>query len=486
MIGEPLYRAEQVGELDRRAIEDHGIDGYTLMCRAGAAVFRVIRARFPELRRLLVCCGGGNNGGDGYVVARLAKEAGLEVEVFAQSAPEKLGGPAKQAFDDWTGAGGGISDEAEPDAADVIVDALLGTGLDRPVRDDYAELIERIDRSGAAVVAVDVPSGLHADTGMPLGTAVRADVTVTFIGRKRGLETGLAPDYVGDLLFAALDTPAAIHEGMNPDASRLDASFPGSVVPGRRPCTHKGDLGHVLVCGGDHGMPGACLLAARAALTAGSGLVSVATRSPHAHAMAAGLPEAMWNDGEDGDHLASLLDRADVIALGPGLGQSEWSRAVWKRALEADRPVVLDADGLNLLADNRIERGDWVLTPHPGEAARLLDCSPGDVQDDRFAAVRAIAERYAAVTVLKGAGSLIADPEGRVALCPFGNPAMATAGMGDALTGIVASLLGQGVAAFEAACAGVVLHARAGDEAGRDRRSILAGELIDALPTVVP
>jgi NAD(P)H-hydrate epimerase len=277
---------------------------------------------------------------------------------------------------------------------------------------------------------------------------------------------------------------------MAADARRLDAGLAARLLPARAPTTHKGALGHVLVVGGDHGMPGACLLAARAALTAGSGLVSVATRAEHAVSLAAGLPEAMWTDGEDGDALDALLERAGVVALGPGLGHSEWSAAVWQRALRSDRPLVVDADALNLLAErsaaSAAQRGDWILTPHPGEAARLLDGSVGDVQSDRFEAVRAIAKRFDAVVVLKGAGSLVADPDGRVDLCPFGNPAMATAGMGDALTGIVASLVGQGVERFDAACAGVVLHARAGDRAAVHRRSILAGELIDALPAVLP
>ena len=484
-----LYRADQVRELDRRAIEDHGIAGYDLMQRAGAAVFAALRARWPEARRVLVCCGGGNNGGDGYVIARLAREAGLEAEVLAQSDPERLAGDAKRAADAWRTAGGTVVREAasaDPGDADVIVDALLGTGLDRPVRDDYAELIGRLNGSGRPVVAVDVPSGVQADTGAVLGTAVRAALTVSFIGRKRGLETGAAPDHVGCLLFDDLDVPGAVHQGLAADARRLAAADVAALLPPRSATTHKGALGHVLVVGGDHGMPGACLLAARAALTAGSGLVSVATRAAHAVSLAAGLPEAMWADGEDGDTLKALIERADVLALGPGLGRSEWSQAVWRGALAADRPLVVDADALNLLAAEPSDRGNWLLTPHPGEAARLLGTDVGEVQRDRFEAVRAIARRFDAVVVLKGAGSLVADPEGRVDLCPFGNPAMATAGMGDALTGIVASLIGQGLAPFDAAGAGAVLHARAGDRAAAERRSILAGELIDALPAVLP
>ena len=276
-----------------------------------------------------------------------------------------------------------------------------------------------------------------------------------------------------------------VFDDLEPDAILLDRVSVERTLPPRPAAAHKGQLGHVLVLGSDHNYPGACLLAARAALRAGSGLVSVATRRDHALALAAGLPEAMWADGEDGSVLGELLEGADVLALGPGLGRSEWSRAIWSRALASDLPMVLDADGLNLLAEQSMARGRWILTPHPGEAARLLGSDTAAVQRDRFAAARVLARRHDAVVVLKGAGSLIAEPDGRVAVCPFGTPAMATAGMGDVLTGIIASLIGQGLDLAAAARLGVVLHARAGERAAAGRRNILAGELIEALPGVL-
>jgi len=321
---------------------------------------------------------------------------------------------------------------------------------------------------------------------MPLGAAVRADVTVSFIGRKRGLETGRAPDFTGTLLFDDLDVPDTVYRDLEPDAERLSKDALERFLPARARSTHKGALGHLLVCGGDYNMPGATMLAARAALMTGSGLVSVATRREHSISLAGSLPEAMWADGEDGDTLDALAARADVIAVGPGLGTSDWSHEAWRQLLDCDRPVVLDADGLNLLAERGFDRENWILTPHPGEAARLLAVTTAEVQRDRFGAARAIAARFNAVVVLKGVGSLIASPGGRVGVCPFGNPAMATAGMGDALTGIIGSLVGQGVELFDTACAGVVLHARAGDAAAENRQAILAGELIDALPRVLP
>ncbi len=475
-----------MAELDRLAIEGQGIDGYNLMNRAGARAFATLMAHWPEARAITVCCGGGNNGGDGYVVARLALERGLGVQLIAMKSPDELSGEARRAARDWLQTGGKIEPADERLRGDVIVDALLGTGLDRPVRDDYARLIERINDAGQSVLAIDVPSGLSADTGMPQGISVRADVTVSFIGRKRGLFTGQAGRWCGQRVFDDLDVPEAIYESVEPDAELLDPSRLAECLPPRAPDTHKGNLGTVLVAGGNDGMAGAPVLAAQAALRTGSGLVHVATRAAHASLAAGVQPEIMGHGVEDLDELQPLLATADVIALGPGLGRNDWAGAVWRRLVASDRSLVLDADGLNLLADSPIQRTDWILTPHPGEAARLLGVDVPEVQQDRFAAVRKLADRYEATVVLKGHGTLVADPQGRIAVCPFGNPAMASAGMGDALTGIIASMRGQGLDEFDAACCGVLVHALAGDRAAKGRRQILATDLIDALSRVLP
>ncbi len=464
------------------------------MERAGRAAFERLRERFPQARRIVVVCGGGNNGGDGYVVAWHLRAAGLDVDLVALANPDGLDGDAAAACAAWRRSGGAIhaaeSLAGKLTGADLVVDAVLGTGLEQDVREETAGHLHAINECPAEVLALDVPSGLNADTGQPMGVAVRADATVTFIAMKRGLLTGSAGDWTGDVTLASLDVPGQAFDATEPDAERLDADAASRWLAPRRASTHKGDLGHVLVCGGDHGMPGAALLAARAALETGSGLVSIATRAVHAAAMAPGLAEAMWADAEDGERLDALAGRADVIALGPGLGRSDWSRAVWDRLLRRETPLVLDADGLNRLAEGRDgrrqERDDWILTPHPGEAARLLGVDSREVQRDRFAAARELAGRYHAVVVLKGFGTLVAAPDGRLAVCPFGTPAMATAGMGDALTGILASLLGQGLAPFDAARAGTVLHARAAEVAAEGRRQVLAGQVIDHLHRVLP
>ncbi|MFU8830914.1 MAG: NAD(P)H-hydrate dehydratase [Wenzhouxiangella sp.] len=481
-----LYRAAGVRELDRQAIEVHGINGYALMNRAGHCVFQTLRARWPEARALTICCGGGNNGGDGYVVARLAGEAGYNVQLVALKSPNELAGDAARAANDWLLFGGGTEPPNERLRGDVVVDALLGTGLDRPAEGDYARLIEQINSSGHPVIAVDVPSGLNADTGIPTGPCVRADTTVTFVGQKRGLFTGQAGNWCGDLVFDDLQVPAEVHETVAADAWLLSPDDLKTWLPPRRADTHKGSLGHVLVVGGDEGMPGAALLAGVAALRAGSGRVSLATRAAHAlHAMSV-QPELMSHGVEELAGFDKLAARADVLALGPGLGQSDWSRALWHRVMNSDKPLVLDADGLNLLADNPRARERWILTPHPGEASRLLGVSTADVQHDRYAAVRELAARFQAVVVLKGHGSLVASPDGEVAVCPFGTPAMASAGMGDALTGIIASLSGQGRDDFAAACCGVLVHALAGEHAAHGRRQIVASDLIESLERVLP
>jgi ADP-dependent NAD(P)H-hydrate dehydratase / NAD(P)H-hydrate epimerase len=481
-----LYRAAQVAELDRHAIEGQGIDGYELMNRAGARAFAIMKARWPEARAITVCCGGGNNGGDGYVVARLALEAGMGVQLIAMKATDELTGDAARAARDWLHCGGGVEPADERLRGDVVVDALLGTGLDRPVRDDHARLIEHINDAGHPVLAIDVPSGLSADTGMPQGISVRADVTVSFIGRKRGLYTGQAGRWCGERVFDDLEVPAVIYDSVEPDAELLEPSRLQDCLPPRAADTHKGDLGTVLVAGGNEGMAGAPVLAAQAALRSGSGLVHVATRAAHATLAATVQPEIMGHGVEELDQLKPLLAAADVIALGPGLGRNDWAGAIWRRLLASDKALVLDADGLNLLADSPTRRSNWILTPHPGEAARLLGVEVAEIQADRFAAVRELARRFDATVALKGHGTLIADPAGQVAVCPFGNPAMASAGMGDALTGIIASLRGQGLDAFDAACCGVLAHALAGDRAATGRRQILASDLIEALAHVLP
>ena len=481
-----LYTAEQVRELDRRAIEELGIPGYELMTRAGHATLNGLRALWPAARSVAVLCGPGNNGGDGYVVARVARAQGLRARVVALADPERLAGDARRAYDDFVAAGG-RSEPWSPDVleADVIVDAIYGTGLTREVSGEPATVIAAANGSGRPIVAVDIPSGLQADTGEVLGIAARAALTVTFIGRKLGCYLGAAPDCVGRLLFDDLAVPQQAYARQHPTARLLGEVDVATALPRRRRGAHKGEHGHVLVIGGGPGMPGAARLAGEAALRAGAGLVTVAVHPDNA-AVVAARAELMCVATRSAADLAMPLERATLLAIGPGLGRGEWARELLAAALESGRPAVVDADALNLIADSPRCSDRWVLTPHPGEAARLLGLSPGEVQADRLAALRALQGRYGGTIVLKGSGSLVLSPGELPRLCDRGNAGMATAGMGDVLTGVIAGIAAQCRDLAAAARAGVFVHAQAGDLAARrGERGLMAGDVLEQVRACV-
>jgi NAD(P)H-hydrate epimerase len=475
-----LYRSAQAREFDRIASQEHGIPGFELMSRAGAAVFQCIRHQWPNAQSIAVFCGGGNNAGDGYIVAGLALAVGLQVTVYSLTDPEQLNGDALSAYRNYSETQGATlpfqGDELI--AADVIVDALLGTGLDRPVTGRYAQAIQRINQSSALVVAIDSPSGLNADTGSVMGCAVKAVCTVSFIALKQGLLTGQAADYCGEILYADLAVPAVVFQALTPSAVRVV----NAPLPRRNRCSHKGDYGHVLIVGGDSGYSGAARLAGIAALRVGAGLVSVATRSEHAEFMNLSQPELMCHGVESAEQLAVLLKKATVVVIGPGLGQSDWAKELFRAAINAQKPLVIDADGLNLLACAPLINSNWILTPHPGEAARLLQCSNADIQQDRFAAVAAIQANYDGIAVLKGAGTLIASSDD-IAVSTTGNPGMASGGMGDVLSGVIAGLLAQGLSLKNAAQQGVYSHGWAADLAAEKdgERGLVASDLMPYL-----
>ncbi|MEE4377016.1 MAG: NAD(P)H-hydrate dehydratase [Candidatus Competibacteraceae bacterium] len=483
-----LYRAAQVRELDRLAIEERGIPGYTLMSLAGEAAFAALRRHWPNAQHIAVVCGGGNNAGDGYIVAKRALQAGLNVVALTLSDPDNLRGDALTAYQDARAAGVAIQ-AFEPTGfpqTEVIVDAILGTGLEREVTGAWRDAIETINNQRAGVLAIDIPSGLNADTGAIMGIAIDAGVTVTFIGLKQGLFTGQGPARCGTVLFDNLNVPADVYDIVHPSSQLYTGDNLPSLLPRRSRSAHKGHHGHVLVVGGDSGMAGAARMAAEAAARCGAGLVSVATRAAHAGIQAALRPELMFRGVESVAELTDLLTRATVVAIGPGLGTKDWSQILFNAALTTDLPLVVDADGLNLLAANPVHRDNWILTPHPGEAARLLQTTPAQIETDRFAAAAEIALRYGGVCVLKGAGSVIASEKEGLFLCDRGNPGMASGGMGDVLTGVIAGLLAQGLTLTQAACAGVYVHASAGDQAALSgERGLLAMDLMTYLHTLV-
>jgi hydroxyethylthiazole kinase-like uncharacterized protein yjeF len=479
-----LYRTAQVRELDRIAIQERGIPGFELMSRAGYAVFQCLRNKWPYARSAAVFCGSGNNAGDGYIIARLAREAGLSVTVYPVSDPEKLTGDALTAYRKFAEAKGAVVPfRSDLDIeTDVTVDALLGTGLDRSVTGAYAEAIAFINKNQKKVIAVDIPSGLNADTGNIMACAVKAECTVSFIGLKQGLFTGQAADYCGEIFYASLAVPDDVFEAVPSRTVRVIKTR----LPNRESYSHKGNYGHVLIVGGDLGYSGAARMAGEAALRVGSGLVSIATRPEHAGLMNLNRPELMCHGVENAGQLLALLEKADVVIIGPGLGQSDWASELFGAAVNFQKPLVIDADGLNLLARAPFVKPNWILTPHPGEAGRLLQCSAAEVQQDRFASTAAIQAKFGGVAILKGSGTLIAS-EHELAVSTSGNPGMASGGMGDVLSGVIAGLLAQGLALKDAAQQGVHIHGLAADLAVEKdgERGLLASDLMDPLRQLV-
>lgn len=483
-----VHTAAQVRALDRHAIDDLQIPSYTLMTRAGEAALGALRSCWPSAQRIAVVCGPGNNGGDGYVLARLAREQRLEVVAVGLHEPARLQGDARRAYDDFLAAGGTVGSWHADclRGMDVIVDAIFGVGLSRPVDGVAAEAIAAINHSDARVLALDIPSGLHADTGEILGDAVRAERTVTFLGLKLGFYLGEGPNCVGVVMFDALELPAQALAYVEATALRIDEPEVAELLPPRRRTAHKGQQGSVLVIGGNIGMPGAARMAGEAALRAGAGLVTIATRNENVAAIVGARPELMCRGVNSAEELTALIARADVLALGPGLGQDEWAQTMFETALAKDRRVVVDADALSLLAQSPRKNAHWILTPHPGEAARLIGKTTAEVQHDRLGAAREIAARYGGTVVLKGAGTLVLGDEGLPAICDRGNPGMASAGMGDVLTGVIAGIVAQKAELAAAARVGVLVHALAGDMAARrGERGLLATDLLAYLPTCV-
>ncbi len=486
LLPEALYTAAQTRAFDQSAAGRFGLSGETLMERAGQAAFELLRWHWPRARRITVVCGPGNNGGDGYVVARCAHAAGLTVQVQTLGDPRKLHGAALAARERCEASGVWLAPFASETLrdCDLLVDALFGTGMERELSGEWRAAVEAINAAGRPVLALDLPSGLHADSGRVLGVAVRADATLTFIALKAGLFTGAGREQSGEIFYDALGVPLELFDSTTPLAHRITPAALHGAPPRRARHAHKGDAGRVLVVGGQPGMGGAARLAGEAAYRAGAGLAVLATHPLHAYCINANCPELLSYGVPDAAVLRPLMVEADVIAVGPGLGQGEWGRALWGAVLDSATPLVVDADALNLLAADPIQRANWILTPHPGEAARLLQCSAAEVQADRFHAVRAIAARYGGVCVLKGSGTVIAQADETIGLCDRGHPGMASGGMGDVLTGAIAGLLAQGASALAATRLGVWAHAAAADAiaARRGELGVLAGEVCAELP----
>ncbi len=478
-----LFDTAAARSLDARVATLLDDGGQDLMAQAGLAAWQCLLQQWPDAQRLAVVAGPGNNGGDAWVLALHALQAGRAVVVWHLPGQHASTPLAAAAAAEYTRAGGAAEAfQGTLGPADVIVDGLFGLGLSRAPEAAAHALIEAINAHGAPVLALDVPSGVDADRGAVSGVAVQATLTLQFIANHRGLFTGQALAHTGQRRLAPLQWPDAAAQGLVAAARRWSPPDLAAHLRPRHLNAHKGDSGHVLAVGGNHGSGGALLLTTQAALRSGAGLLSLATRPEHVPAVLSRVPEAMCHGLDAVPALAPLLARASVLAIGPGLGQDQWASSLWQQARGSGLPLVVDADALNLLAQSPQPLADAVLTPHPGEAARLLGCSSAEVQADRFSAVRVLAERYACTVVLKGAGTLVAAPGELTALIAAGNPGMAVGGMGDLLTGVIAALRAQGMGAFQAAACGALLHAAAGDLAATDgQRGLLPTDLLAPL-----
>ena len=493
------YSAAAVRALEGALMASEGIDSNALMERAGAAAYARARRAFPEARQWIVLAGAGNNAGDGFVMARLAKQEGLDVSVMLLSPGNRPRGDAAVQFEAARQSGVPLGPlvRAELGECGLIVDAMLGIGLDRPLEGTYLEAVQAVNDGNVPAVAVDIPTGIHADTGARMGAAVRSALTVTFVAEKCGLFLGDAPDYAGQRALEPLGRiaphrVAEIETGLaqKPMLRVFTAETLRAMLPARRRADHKGRFGHVLVVAGGPGMGGAARLAGEGALRAGAGLVSVATHPEHSADLLSGRPELMVRGVRNAEDLAPMLERATVLAAGCGLGQDAWARELFDAAMNSELPRVVDADGLALLAARGSPAGGsgnaapCIVTPHPGEAGRMLDRSSAEIQADRLDAVGALRRSYGAVALLKGAHTLVSGSDKPPWVIDAGNPGMATAGMGDVLTGLLAGLWAQFPRAEpeDLAAMAAFVHAGAGDRAAQGgQRGMIAGDLLEAL-----
>ncbi|HWN45175.1 MAG TPA: NAD(P)H-hydrate dehydratase [Thermoanaerobaculia bacterium] len=497
-----ILSAEAMREVDRSAIEELGIPSLVLMENAAIGVVDAIGEIYEEAESAAIFCGPGNNGGDGLAIARHLAVRGYEVQVFLVAGRRAMRGDAEVQLGICRRQGLAIQEVADEDGvvealeeareADLIVDALFGTGLSKPLEGMFADLVQGLNDLPVPTVSVDLPSGLNGSKSEPLGPHIEADLTVTFAAPKIAHVFPPASESVGELVVTDLGIPPELVEEAEEEGGALHLLVEeelSGLLPERAPGTHKGDYGHVLLVAGSPGKAGAAILAARAAVRSGAGLVTAAVPESILDVVDLGSIESMTLPLRSLDQVLEAAEGKSVLAMGPGLGQeSETAQAIRRIALEVQLPLVLDADGINAFAGRAAElagrSAETVLTPHPGELGRLLGISTAEVQGDRLAAARRAAVEAEAVVVLKGHRTLVATPGGEVHVNTTGNPGMASGGTGDVLTGLIAGLLAQGLGALDAARLGVYLHGLAGDLAAArtGEAALTAGDLLTYLP----
>lgn len=482
-LPENVYTISQIREIENQALRSE-IEEAQLMETAGKTAFDCFKQFYPAGIHIQVFCGVGNNGGDGFVFARYAHHAGFLVNITLVGDPTKQTPIAKQMKNLCEQANIKIQLYSEPlsISGDVIVDALLGIGLRGEVKEPYAQVIKLINASQKSVFALDCPSGLDVEHGIPLKDAVIAKQTVTFIGLKTGLLTGEGRNYAGEIYVSDLNISKLIFAEIKP-LFKITSFAQHPLFFRQRPAnSHKGDFGHLVIVGGDYGYAGAPILAGSAALRMGAGLVSIATRQEHLKPALSQHPELMVKGIEQAQQLEVLLQKASALVIGPGLGLSSWSFELFQYVLKHPVVKLIDADGLNILAQNPSYQTHWILTPHPGEAARLLGVTTAKIQKNRIEAANQLQKKYGGIIVLKGAGTIIKGNPETYFICSRGNPGMSSGGMGDVLSGIIGNLLAQGLDPLAAATLGVEIHGYAGDWAAKEgEKGLIASDLVAKL-----
>lgn len=482
-----LYTSSQIYTIDQNFIAS-GIASIQLMKRAAESAFDLLQQQYKNIP-VRIFCGGGNNAGDGYLLAGLLAQRKYDVDVIQLVPSHLLKNDALVAYQFAQENGVNFYHlDSQPEIKNaVLVDALLGIGAKGAPRMEFAKTIERMNQSRLPIVALDLPSGLDADTGHAPGAVVYASKTISFIALKAGLLTGKGPAVCGEIILADLQISPDVLSQQIAESEIINLKQYLEFFKPRKADAHKGDFGHVMIIGGDSGFGGAALMAAEAAARVGAGLVSLATRPEHIAPALVRCPEIMARGVISGQELEPLLSRPSVLVVGPGLGRSPWSEQMLQQAVKSGLPMVLDADALNILAEGRVipagTKGQWLLTPHPAEAARLLGKTTAEIQFNRFQSIKELHQRYDASVILKGAGSLVLGHSGKIGLVTAGNPGMATGGMGDVLSGILGGLLAQGLSMENGAKLGSVLHAMAADNAAEvlGQPGLMATDLIPHL-----
>lgn len=481
------YQAKQVRNNEAAAATSKGLSLYELMELAGAGAFSLLQMCYPKAQHIVVLCGKGNNAGDGLILATLALKRAFQVTVVKVVGDEYTG-DAKKAYNAFIATGGLLVDKSQIDLtkADVIIDAIFGTGLTGAVPAILMNLIEHINQLNIPIIALDIPSGICTDTGAMLGAAVNASQTITFVALKQGLLTGAAKHYCGELFIDDLTIGATFAQLVRANVSGCGEQLRRQ-IPARLTTAHKGDSGRVMVIAGNEYMPGAAKLSSEACLRSGAGLVSVVCHhSLHSIVMQNRPETVLIPDESNHPRFLACLQQAHSLVIGPGLGQDRWAQNLWAKVINQDKPMVVDADALQLLAKKPVCKENWILTPHPGEAAALLKTNVASIEQNRFLAAQLIVEKYGGVCVLKGAGSIICS-EAATFVNVTGNPGMASAGMGDVLSGIIAALIKLSPTLHEAAAVGVHIHGLAADNCAaiHGPRGLLASDLFPHIQQLV-